>query len=92
MARPYKYFGEVEFYPTCFEKSAAIIESIFKNYLFIDENKRTGFLTGYTSLYRYEYIIIADQEHAYQFIITVALSNISFNEIVLWLYQHIQSL
>ena len=92
IARPYQSFGDVEFYPTPFEKAAAIIESIVKNHPFIDGNKRTGFLAGYTLLYRSRMRINASQEVAYNFVIDVASSNIAFEDIVLWLQHHTQSL
>ena len=90
IARPYQSFGNVEFYQTPFEKAAAIIESIVKNHPFIDGNKRTGFLAGYTLLYRSKIKLNAGQEEAYRFVIDVASSNISFEVIVLWLQQHTQ--
>ena len=92
VARPYQSFGDVEFYPTPFEKAAAIIESIVKNHPFIDGNKRTGFLAGFTLLYRSKIKINANQEETYQFVIDVASSVISFEGIVIWLQQHTQSL
>ena len=88
IARPYQSFGDVEFYPTPFEKAAAIIESIVKNHPFIDGNKRTGLLAGYTSLYRSKIEITATQEEAYQFVIDIASSIILFDDIVFWLQNH----
>ncbi|MDQ2751821.1 MAG: type II toxin-antitoxin system death-on-curing family toxin, partial [Bacteroidota bacterium] len=85
IARPFQSFGDVTFYPTPFEKAAAIIESIVKNHPFIDGNKRTGFLAGYALLYRDKIQINASQDETYQFVIDVASSIISFDEIVLWL-------
>ena len=82
IARPYQSFGDVEFYPSPFEKAAALIESIVKNHPFIDGNKRTGFLACYSLLYRSKFQINADQEHAYQFVIDIASSKISFEDIV----------
>ena len=94
--RPFQSFGDTAFYPTAFEKAAAIIESIVKNHPFIDGNidgnKRTGFLACYTLLYRFKFEITAGKEEAYQFVIDIASSNITFENIVLWLQQHTQSL
>ncbi len=92
IARPYQSFGDVEFYSTPFEKAAAIIESIVKNHPFIDGNKRTGLLAGYTLLYRSKIQITVTQEEAYQFVIDIASSIIVFDEIVLWLQNHTQSI
>ncbi len=43
IARPFQNFGEIELYPTIFDKSAALLESIVKNHPFVDGNKRTDF-------------------------------------------------
>ena len=47
IARPYQTFAEEDLYPTCFEKAAAIGESIIMNHPFIDGNKRTGYVLNY---------------------------------------------
>jgi len=41
--RPWQTFASEDLYPTCFEKAAAILESIILNHPFIDGNKRTAF-------------------------------------------------
>lgn len=51
-----------------------------------------GFLTCYVLFYRENIKINAGQEEAYQFVIDMASSNISFEDMVLWLKQHTQSL
>jgi death-on-curing family protein len=43
MARPFTTFGEVEFYPTDFDKAAALFHSLIKSHPFIDGTKRTAF-------------------------------------------------
>ena len=90
LARPFQSFGGTELYSTPFEKAAALIESIVKNHPFIDGNKRTGFLAGFALLYRSNLLIVAEQEAVYNFVIDVASSNISFEDITLWLKQNIQ--
>ena len=88
LARPFLSFDGVEFYPSVFEKTAAILESIIKNHPFIDANKRTGFLAAFTQLYRNHFELNAEKESAYDFVIKVASSQISFEEIVNWLRQN----
>ncbi|TKK67812.1 type II toxin-antitoxin system death-on-curing family toxin [Ilyomonas limi] len=90
VVRPLQSFGGTEFYPTPFDKAAAIIESIVRNHPFIDGNKRTGFLAGFALLYRVGLLIAADQEMAYNFVIDIASSNISFEDIGLWPQQNTQ--
>ena len=42
IARPFQTFEEKDLYPTFYEKTAALDESLIKNHPFIDGNKRTG--------------------------------------------------
>ncbi|MEQ8688674.1 MAG: Fic family protein [Imperialibacter sp.] len=45
LGRPYQTFDGGELYPTAIDKAAAVlVESIVKNHLFIDGNKRTGYV------------------------------------------------
>ncbi len=44
IARPYQSFAGYDLYPSCFEKSAAVGESIIMNHPFVDGNKRTGYV------------------------------------------------
>ena len=82
LSRSFQSFGNVEFYPSIFEKTAALIESIVKNHPFVDGNKRTGFLAAYFFLFRNNYELTASQETAYEFVINIASSQISFEQIV----------
>ena len=86
--RPFQSFEGVEFYSTVFEKTASLLESIIKNHPFIDGNKRTGLLAVFVLLYRNDLILDASQEDAYSFIIKVASSEITFEEITLWFQQN----
>ena len=52
VSRPFQSFEDVELYPSIFEKTAAFFESLIKNHLFVDGNKRTGFLAAYALLHR----------------------------------------
>ena|SRR5919198_1244881 len=92
IARPFQTFGGTELYPTVFEKAAALIESIVKNHPFIDGNKRTGFLAAFAFLMRNNLELNADNSAAYDFVINIASSQISFEEIVEWLKQNTSSL
>ncbi len=40
LARPQATFGGKDLYPTCFEKAAALLESLARNHSFVDGNKR----------------------------------------------------
>jgi death on curing protein len=43
VARPFVTFGEVELYPTDFDKAAALFHSLIKSHPFMDGTKRTAF-------------------------------------------------
>jgi len=82
--RPYQSFENVELYPSAYAKAAAILHSIVKNHPFVDGNKRTGFLAAFALLYRAGIELTASEENAYDFVINVASSSVSFAEIVVW--------
>ncbi len=82
--KPFQSFEDVELYPSVFEKTAAIFESLIKNHPFADGNKRTGFLAAYALLYKNRFELIASKEKAYDFVIQVSSSSISFEVIVIW--------
>jgi len=84
VSRPFQSSEDVELYPSVFEKTAAIFESLIKNQPFIDGNKRTGFLTAYALLHKYRFELVASKEKAYDFVIQVSSSGISFEVIVIW--------
>jgi death on curing protein len=92
IARPYQSFGGQDLYPSCFEKSAAIGESIIMNHPFIDGNKRTGYVLMETVLRIEGFRINAPDELLYQFIIDITTRKKRFEEIVDWLKKNSQQL
>jgi len=46
VARPFATFGEVELYPTDFDKAAALFHSLIKSHPFMDGTKRTAFASA----------------------------------------------
>ncbi len=82
--KPFQSFEDAELYPSVFEKTAAIFESLIKNHPFADGNKRTGFLAAYALLYKNRFELIASKEKAHDFVIQVSSSSISFEVIVIW--------
>jgi len=90
--RPWQTFGGEDLYPTCFEKAAAIAESIIQNHPFIDGNKRTGFILCETVLEEGGYTISEDTDIIYTFLIEISTGEIHFDEIVEWLNLHATTL
>lgn len=87
LERPFSGFGETEFYPSPEEKAGAILESIVKNYLFIDGNKRTGYVLMRLVLMNFGKDIDATQDQKYDFVVFVASGQLDFQQIVTWIRQ-----
>jgi death-on-curing protein len=85
IARPWQTFGAEDLYPTCFEKAAAIGESIIMNHPFVDGNKRTGYVLMETLLRIDGYKIICPDDDLYSFVISISTGEIKFEQIVEWL-------
>lgn len=85
LARPFQTFGGDDLYPSVFEKSAAIGESLIMKHPFIDGNKRTGYLLMEALLRHGGYKISSADDELYNFIINISTGSISFEEIVDWL-------
>ena len=84
VSRPFQSFEDVELYPSVFEKTAAIFESLIKNHPFVDGNKRTGFLAAYALLYRNKFELVAAKDKAYDFVIQVSSTSPSFDVVAIW--------
>jgi death-on-curing protein len=88
IARPYQTFDELNLYPSCFEKAAAIGESIIMNHPFIDGNKRTGYVLMETLLRLDGYKITGSDDIVYSFVIGISTGETKFEQIVEWLKQN----
>ena len=88
VGRPFQTFDNSEVYFSVFEKAAALFESIAKNHPFIDGNKRTGFLASLIFLKRNNIKLNSSEEEAYKFVMKVASSEITFQEMVIWFQKH----
>jgi len=91
IARPYQSFGGDDLYPSCFEKSAAIGESIIMNHPFVDGNKRTGYVLMELMLRLENVRITATDDELYQFVIDISTGEKRFEEIVDWLKENSKS-
>jgi death on curing protein len=83
--RPFQTFDSVDLYPTFEEKAAAILESIVKNHPFLDGNKRTAYVLMRFLLLQNFKDINATQQEKYDFVISVATSEIDFETSVEWI-------
>jgi death-on-curing family protein len=57
VARPFTSFGEVELYPTDFDKAAALFHSLIKSHPFMDGTKRTAFAAAVYFLHERGYTL-----------------------------------
>ena len=74
-------FKEKEAYPGVFVKAAYYMKSIIKNHIFVDGNKRTGFIVAsrFLSLNGYEFTLKGGE--AYNFIIKMTKDDLKLDEI-----------
>ena len=85
ISRPYATFDGQELYPNPVDKVAAIIESIIKNHPFSDGNKRTGYTLMRLVLLKSKWDIDATEEEKYDFVIKIAESKLTLDEIKSWI-------
>ncbi len=88
LQRPFQTFDGEFVYKSILEKAAALVESILINHPFVDGNKRTGYVLLRRYLLQNEIDIIAAEEQKYNFIISIASGEISFEEIAAWLQKN----
>lgn len=88
IARPFQSFAGDYLYPSCFEKAAAIGESIIINHPFVDGNKRTGYVLMEIVLRLEGFRITSTDEELYQFVIDISTGDKRFEEIAEWLRKH----
>ena len=89
IARPFKTFEQNDLYPTPIDKAAAIIESIVKNHPFVDGNKRTGYTLMRLILLNNNMDIAASEDDKYEFVIKIASSELTFEQIRDWIESRI---
>ena len=92
LARPFQTFRGEELYSSIEEKAAPIGESIIMNHLFVDGNKRTGYLLMEAILRYGNKKISVNNDLLYQFVISISTGEIKFNKIVEWLKNNTRQL
>lgn len=92
LARPFQTFDGQELYSSPVEKAAAIFESIIISHPFIDGNKRTAYLLLRTVLHIYSFDVMGFEEEKYEMTIAASSGIIRFDEIKLWIQEHLVSI
>lgn len=73
-----------------FALAAAYVNDILRNHPFIDGNKRTAFLAGYTFLARNDKQLEADEAEATEITVALASRKLSEEDFARWLKQQCQ--
>ena len=89
IAQPLMTFGEQDLYPTVIEKAAALCFSLIQNHPFVDGNKRVGHAAMEVFLRSNGYRIDATVDIQEQIILGVASGEVSREQLVEWLREHI---
>lgn len=89
IAQPRMTFGGQDLYLTLIEKAAALCFSLVQNHPFIDGNKRVGHAAMEVMLILNGYEIYASEGDQEQVILGLASGDVSRDEFVEWLTDHI---
>lgn len=81
-------FGGVDFYPDLFSKAASLLHSLVKNHPFLDGNKRTALASTSIFLESNGYNLALPKHEIEQWIVVVVASDITIEEIAIFLKQH----
>lgn len=88
IGRPQASFGGADFYPTIFDKAAALFHSLMFNHAFVDGNKRTTMTTTARFLAVNGYSVEVTQKEFVDFPIRVENKHLSLEEIANWLKKY----
>ncbi|OGG22222.1 hypothetical protein A3D03_04705 [Candidatus Gottesmanbacteria bacterium RIFCSPHIGHO2_02_FULL_40_13] len=83
--RPKATFAQKDLYPSIWLKAAAIIQSLVRNHLFNDGNKRTALATTVRFLHINGYKIAASHKEIVDFTLNIQKKNFHFEDISTWL-------
>lgn len=90
--RPHAAFDGKELYPTLFLKAAAVLESLARNHVFVDGNKRTAFLTALSIIEQNSYSTSFDQKDIEQSMVRFVTEKPPLEEIAAWLERNSRKL
>lgn len=83
--RPYAAFGGTEQYPTIFTKAAAVLESLARNHVFVDGNKRTAFIAALYIVENNGYKTFFDQKDVEESMVRFVTEKPPLEKIAAWL-------
>jgi death-on-curing protein len=88
VARPQATFDGYDLYPDLYTKAAALMDSLIRNYPFIDGNKRTAITAAGLFLALNGCRLTASNENLEQFTLLAAQSQLSLQQITNWFQQY----
>jgi len=88
VGRPQASFDDQDLYPDLFAKAGALMDSLIQNHAFVDGNKRTGVAAAVLFLQINGYKLEATNAELAKFILEVAQSLHTTDEIAAWLQAH----
>lgn len=91
VGRAFQTFDEKDLYPTIVEKAVALFESIISNHPFVDGNKRVAYTLLRLMLLESESDIDASEQDKYNFVISCAEGNLSFEQKLEWVTQRMKN-
>ena len=80
--------ADTEFFPTLFDKAAALLQAIATYHPFVDGNKRTALISAGAMLEANGYIVAYTPDDAVHFMLSVVNDRLSIEQIVEWLREH----
>lgn len=83
--KPAACFAGADLYPTLWNKAAILFEGLVNYHVFVDGNKRTGFVATARFLSMNGYAFMASNEDVVTTTLNVATKNISQEELAAWI-------
>jgi death-on-curing protein len=90
--RPKARFGSKELYPNSYVKAAAYFESLIKNHVFFDGNKRIAVLATARFLFLNGFELKASNKEMEDFALNVIHKKLDVKDIAIWLKHHTRRL
>ena len=89
ISKPFQTFGGADLYPTIVDKACRLGYGLIKNHPFVDGNKRIGTHAMLVFLETNNVSVEYEDEELIETILGVAAGDVSAEELIAWLFEHI---
>lgn len=89
ISTPFQTFGEADLYPTIVDKACRLGYGLIKNHPFVDGNKRIGTHAMLVFLEINNVSVEYEDEELIETILGVAAGDVSAEELIAWIFEHI---